>query len=351
MKDFSHGQQICTSLEQAGMDMTIFGECEPEPSTEGIDSAWASLKGKSFDFFISVGGGSVMDTAKAFRILNAGGGSAWEYTVEMGEDKRPVPSNLIPQIAVPTTSGTGAEVTQVAVVTNKAQKKKAPIVDPEIYPTVAVVDPELTVSMPQYVTATTGFDAFVHAHEHYFGKPELSLLGHQLCSSGMKMVVDNLEKTIQNPDNQDLRTIISWAATQNGLLLGALALGAGSAVHVFALPFGALLGLAHGEGLAISVGPITRFHVQRKISRGQELGEIFGVNTKGLEGEELAETVASALESWQKRIGLKTKLTDYDVSPDMIDAFIESLSLTRVRNCFGPDFSENDIRKIYEECF
>ena len=167
----------------------------------------------------------------------------------------------------------------------------------------------------------------------------------------MKMVVDNLEETIQNPDNQDLRTIISWAATQNGLLLGALALGAGSAVHVFALPFGALLGLAHGEGLAISVGPITRYHVQRKISRGHELGDIFGVNTKGLEGEELANTVASALESWQKRIGLKTKLTDYDVSPDMIDDFIESLSLTRVKNCLGPDFSLDDIRKMYEECF
>ena len=175
MRDFPHGQEICKSLEDSGMDMTIFDQCEPEPSAEGIDSAWASLKGKSFDFFISVGGGSVMDTAKAFRILKASGGSAWEYTVEMGEDKRPVPTNLLPQIAVPTTSGTGAEVTQVAVVTNKAQKKKAPIVDPEIYPTVAVVDPAVTVSMPQYVTVTTGFDAFVHAHEHFFGRPELSL--------------------------------------------------------------------------------------------------------------------------------------------------------------------------------
>ena len=255
-----------------------------------------------------------------------------------------------PQVAVPTTSGTGAEVTQVAVVTNKAQKKKAPIVDPEIYPTVALVDPALTVSMPQHVTATTGFDAFVHAHEHFFGRPELSPLGHQLSSSGMKMVVENLEKTIQNPDNQDLRTIMSWAATQNGLLLGALALGAGSAVHVFALPFGALLGLAHGEGLAISIGPLTRLQIQRKPSRGQELGEIFGVNTKGLKKEKLAETVVSALESWQKRIGLKTKLSEHDVGPEMIDAFIESVSLTRIRNCFGPDFSMEEIRRIYEEC-
>jgi alcohol dehydrogenase class IV len=350
MKDIPHGERIFTSLKDAGMHMILFDRCEPEPSIEGIDAAWMSLSDEDYDFIVSVGGGSVIDTSKAFRILKASGGSAWDYTVEKGDEKRPVPSRLIPQIAVPTTSGTGAEVTMVAVVTNKSLKKKAPIVDPEIFPTVAVVDPELTVSMPQKVTATTGFDAFTHAHEHYFGNKKLSPLGHQLCLSGMKTVVSTLEKTIDNPDDRDLRTILSWAATQNGLLLGAIALGAGSAVHVFSLPFGALLGLAHGDALAISVGPVTRYHIQRKPSRGKELGEIFGVNTKNIEGSELAETVGAGLNAWLSRIGLKTKLSDHGVEPGMIDAFLESVSVTRIRNSLDPNFSMEDIHKIYEEC-
>jgi alcohol dehydrogenase len=350
MRDIPHGEQIHKSLKDAGMHMTLFDGCEPEPSIEGIDAAWTSLSGEKYDFVLSVGGGSVIDTAKSFRILESGGGSTWDYTVEMGDEKRPIPSKLMPQVAVPTTSGTGAEVTMVAVVTNKSLKKKAPIVDPEIYPTVAVVDPELTVSMPQKVTATTGFDAFTHAHEHYFGTPELSPLGHQLCLSGMKMVVEHLKDATENPDDRDLRTILSWAATQNGLLLGAIALGAGSAVHVFSLPFGALLGLAHGEALAISLGPVTQYHIQRKPSRGRELGEIFGVNTKNLEGQELAETVGAELNSWVSRIGLKTKLGDHDVGPGMIDAFLESVSVTRIRNSLDPNFSMDEIRRIYEEC-
>ena len=350
MKDIPQGESILTLLKEAGMPMTLFDACEPEPSVEGIDRAWQALKAEKFDFILSIGGGSAMDTAKAFRILNVSEGSIWEYTIEMGAGMRPVPQNLIPQIAVPTTAGTGSEVTCISVMSNKTLKKKAPIFNPQIYPTVALVDPELTVSMPRKVTANTGFDAFTHAYETLFANQEMSPLAFQLCLSGMKMVVDHLEKAMDQPDNRDLRTILSWAATQNGLLLAAIPMMTGSGVHAFALPFAANLGLVHGDSLALIIGPLTRYHVRQKPERGKLLGEIFGLNTQNLKETELEEKVTQALESWLDRIGLIHKLSGYGVKEDKIDLFVQNVSLFRILSTFGPDFSKEDIRKMYMAC-
>lgn len=350
MKDIPHGESILNLLKDAGMHMVLFDECEPEPSVDGIDRAWQTLKEEKFDLIISIGGGSAIDTAKAFRILNTNGGSIWEYTIEMGSEMHPVHHDLIPQIAIPTTAGTGAEVTCIAVVSNKSLKKKAPVVNPRIYPAVALVDPELTLSMPRKVTANTGFDAFTHAYESLFTKQELSPLAHQLCVSGMKMVADNLERAIDNPNDKDLRTILSWAATQNGLLLSAIPTGGGSGVHTFALPFAAILGLVHGESLALAIGPLTQYHIQRKPERGRILSDIFGLDTENLEGIELKEKITESLDLWLGRIGLISKLSDYGVKGDMIDQFVQNVSLPRIKNTFGPDFSTEDIRKIYEAC-
>jgi len=350
MKDIPHGKRVFELLDDAGFDITYFDGCEPEPSVEGIDGAWQTLETETYDFMVSVGGGSVIDTTKAFRVLNASGGNIWEYTVEMADEKRPVPPDLIPQIAVPTTSGTGAEVTQVAVVTNRSLQKKGPVVNPEIYPTVSVIDPELTMSMPQHVTASTGFDAFTHAHECFFSNMTLSPLASQLSIAGMKLVVDNLERLLAEPDNRDLRTLLSWAATQNGLLLGAIALQGGSGVHIFSLPFGAISGLAHGVALAVTVGPVTRFQLGRKPFRARAFGEVFGLDTKHLNGPDLEKRVLEAMASWLDRIGMITSLGGHGIGSDMIDSYLQSVSVLRIKNSIDPKFTTADMRKIYEEC-
>jgi alcohol dehydrogenase class IV len=166
----------------------------------------------------------------------------------------------------------------------------------------------------------------------------------------MKMVADNLERAIDNPNDKDLRTILSWAATQNGLLLSAIPTGGGSGVHTFALPFAAILGLVHGESLALAIGPLTQYHIQRKPERGRILSDIFGLDTENLEGIELKEKITESLDLWLGRIGLISKLSDYGVKGDMIDQFVQNVSLPRIKNTFGPDFSTEDIRKIYEAC-
>jgi len=346
MKDLPHGQRVRDLLNKAGIAVTFYDGCEPEPSIEGIDAAWASLQDEEYDAIVGVGGGSAIDTAKAFKVLRAGGGSAWEYTMEIGDERRPIPFRPIPLIAVPTTAGTGAEVTWNAVLRNKSQKKKAPIRDPFLFPTVALVDPELTLTMPARLTASTGFDAFTHAHERYLGTDDLSALAHQLCVTGMKLVIDNLETAIKEPGNREARTAMSWAATQNCMVIATA--GGESALHIFGLPIGAVRGVPHGQALAVVTAPITRLHVHKKPDRARELAGLFGIDTSDLGIDDLEARLVSALVDWIDRIGLPSTMGGHGIGAEAIDTLIQSISMPRVRGALGSDFTTEDIREIYQ---
>ena len=347
MGDLPHGERVRDLLRGAGVAVTVFDQCEPEPSIEGIDAAWDSLRGGRYDFLVGLGGGSAIDTAKAFRVLQTGGGSAWEYTMEMGEAARPISPNQVPLIAIPTTAGTGAEVTFNSVLRNRTQRKKAPIRDPLVFPTVALVDPELTLTMPAAVTASTGFDSFTHAHERYFGTQDLSALAHQLCLAGMRLVIDNLETALSEPGHREARTALSWAATQNGMAIAAL--GGESGLHIFGLPVGAVKGLPHGRALAAVTAAITRIHVHRNAERARELAELFGLDTAGLSTSEIERETVASLVDWIRRIGLRPTMGEHGIEAEEVDMLIQSISMPRIRDAFGRDFSEEDVRGVYEE--
>ena len=347
MPDLPHGERVQDLLRAGGMDVALYAGCEPEPSIEGIDAAWADLSAGAYDVIVGVGGGSAMDTAKAFAVLQAGGGSAWDYTIEAGQDQRPVPADLLPIIAVPTTAGTGSEVTYNAVLTNRTLSKKAPIRSPQICPRVALIDPELSVTMPPMLTASTGFDAFTHAYERYFGTQELSPYIHQLALNGMAMVVDNLETAVREPGNHQARMALSWAATQAGMVV--VAKGGEAALHVFGLPIGAVSHVPHGQALAIMTGPITQYHALAKPERARELAGLFGIDAGGMRPEDLSQALADALVEWIHRIGLPTTLSGHGIGPERINDFMAAISETRIRNVFGPGFCPGDIQGMYRQ--
>jgi alcohol dehydrogenase class IV len=347
MADIPHGDRVRELLQAGGLEVVTHDGCEREPSIEGIDAAWQELGQQDYDVLVAVGGGSAMDTAKAFAVLQAGGGSAWDYTVEMGEDRRPVPASLLPIVAVPTTAGTGSEVTYNSVLTNRGLRVKAPIRDPAICPRVALIDPELTVSMPPRLTASTGFDAFTHAYERFFGTAELSSYVHQLSVIGMQTVVDHLETAVRDPQNVGARTALSWAATQNGMVV--VAEGGEAALHVFGLPIGAVAHVPHGQALAIMIGPITRRHVRRVPQRARELAGLFGIQASDLPLAELEERLVLALVDWVRRIGLPTTLTGHGIGADQIPHLVQAISQTRLANVFGPEFGDAEIHQAYRE--
>jgi alcohol dehydrogenase class IV len=347
MPDLSQGEQVRYFLARGGLEVTVHAGCEPEPTVEGIDAAWAELGEREYDFIVGVGGGSAMDTAKAFAVLQAGGGGAWEYTIEAGAEQRPVPANLLPIIAVPTTAGTGSEVTHNSVLTNRALAKKAPIRSPRICPRIALIDPDLTLSMPLLLTASTGFDAWTHAYERYFGTEVLSPFIHQLSLNAMAMVVEHLETAIAEPHHQAARTAMSWAATQAGMVV--VAAGGEAALHVFGLPIGAVAHIPHGQALAIVTQALTRHHGKANPRRGAALGRLFGLELDGAAPDEVGDALAEAVVAWLKRIGLPHTLGGHGIGAERIPEFVDAISLTRVGNVFGPQFGRDDTVRVYKQ--
>ncbi|MEW6358407.1 MAG: iron-containing alcohol dehydrogenase [Planctomycetota bacterium] len=341
MKDLPAGPRIADILRKSGIEVEIFDGAESDPSIECIAAAAPRVREGRFDFLVGVGGGSVIDTAKALCLLARGKGSAWDYTIETGDDRRMGGPDTPPLMAIPTTSGTGSEVTFIAVMTNKGLSKKAPIRDPMIFPRIALVDPELASTMPPKLTASTGFDAFTHGYERFFGG-DLSMLVHVLATTGMRTVVENLETAVNEPGNRAARTAMSWAATQCAM---ALAPPAGEAcLHVFGLPLGAVAHVPHGQALAAVMRVITREGLRRMPKRRPELAAIMGL-PEGSGDEEILDCI----EAWLKRIGLPTRMSGHGVTKDQIPALVAAISRPRIAKVFGDDFGEDDIKRLYIE--
>jgi len=331
MRDLPHGARVAELLRAGGIDVEVWDGAEPDPSVEGIDSAAPMVREGGFDFMVAVGGGSAMDTAKALCLLAGNGGAAWEFTIEAGGDRRMGGPETLPLLAVPTTAGTGSEVTLVAVMTNRSLRKKAPIRDPRVYPAVALVDPELTVSMPPLLTAATGFDAFTHAYERFFGG-RLSALVHLLATTAMRAVVEHLETAVHEPADRDARTALAWAATQAGIALGPP--GGEAALHIFGLPQGVVAGVSHGESLATMMRVITRESLRRMPERRAELAGIVGL-------------ASDATEAWLRRIGLRTRMSEHGITEAQIPDLTAAVSRERLARVFGPDFWATDARRHY----
>jgi alcohol dehydrogenase len=147
------------SLREAGVEVTHFAGAVPNPTTESVSAGATAARGGRIDIALGLGGGSSIDTAKAIAVEATHPGAAWDYLYF----KQSPTDKTLPVVAVPTTSGTGSHVTQVAVLTETATKTKSAIFHPRVYPRISIVDPDLMSTVPRDVTASTGFDVFAHA--------------------------------------------------------------------------------------------------------------------------------------------------------------------------------------------
>jgi len=245
-------KRITTVLANAGVSIVNFDEIVPNPTTEGVENGIKIALEHQVDFVLGVGGGSVMDSAKLIAFLyNEGGHIDWANAIEKYSNPFAVgksPESALPFVAVSTTSGTGSQSTQAAVVTDMANKNKVTIFHSGLFPSVSIIDPELMLSVPAHVTAATGFDAFTHAFESYLGSLT-SPLTESMSLMAIKIVFDYLPHAIENPADIESRTQLAWADTLAGMCL---ANGGAQLPH----PLGEIIGgicprVPHGETLAI----------------------------------------------------------------------------------------------------
>lgn len=278
----------------------VFDGVVPDPTYECVDAALAYCRQVGADALISLGGGSSIDAAKLTQVALTNGGSAIE---NMGLMRLAEPQ--LPHIAIPTTHGTGSEVTIGAVITNSRLHRKFFLADPNVIPTVAILDATLVTGLPRSITVGTGLDALTHAIEGVV-TPGANPLTTALGLQAIRLVAANLPRVVAQPDDLAARQSMLVASTMAGIALGP---GLGIA-HAFAHTVGTLFGIHHGTGCGIGLLQAMRFNREHAAKALAEVARALGVETRGKSDLEAADAAADAVEALMKSIGAPLRLSD-----------------------------------------
>jgi alcohol dehydrogenase class IV len=307
-------------LKEAGVEIEHFA---------GVITAGAGVA-KEFgaEVVLGVGGGSSMDTAKAIAVEATHPGTAWDY--RWLSETQPTDKTL-PIVAVTTTSGTGSEVTQVAVLTNPAENDKSAIYNSIVYPRVAIVDPELAVSVPKHVTASTGFDVFCHAFEAYL-HPNASPLTDMMALEAIGLVAKYLPAAVEEGSNLEAREAVAWGNTLAGLCIA----NAGVTLpHGIGMTIGGYCPhVMHGEALAVTYPEFTRYTYPYAVKQFATMGRIFDPSLEDEPDEVTAEKSCEVLDEFMKEIGMWLSFEGLKVSE-------EELVLIADHSQVLPDYENN----------
>ena len=246
---------IRKSMEAAGKAVRLHIAPEGEPDSVFIDKAGRALRGQPIDLVLAIGGGSVIDFAKAISVVLTYGGPIWDYVGYAGKPARQLGNQLPFIVAVPTTSGTGSEVTPYAVLTNNELGRKTIVDSPLIAPRVAIVDPALTVTMPGEVTAYTGADALAHAIESFLNVPKRTPFSAMVALEALHAGVKAFVNAVKEGTDRQARSTMAWTSLMGGLAISMAGTGIG---HAMAEVVGGLTRLAHGKTVAVFLPAVLR---------------------------------------------------------------------------------------------
>ncbi|GAB5445163.1 iron-containing alcohol dehydrogenase [Gymnodinialimonas sp.] len=260
-------QRMQDQLQEAGFSHGLFSDCVPDPTTDSVAAALETWNAGDYDCVVALGGGSSLDTAKAVAVLALHGGHMRDYKVPAR------PDSGLPIIAIPTTAGTGSEATRVAVITDTETQEKMLCMGLGLMPIAALVDYELTLSMPYRLTADTGIDSLCHALEAY-----VSLRSNPFTDSvaltAMRTIYHNLRTACAEPDNLAAREAMMLAATQGGI---AFANASVTLVHGMSRPIGALFHVPHGLSNAMLLPEVTAWSVDHAAARYADCARFMGI--------------------------------------------------------------------------
>lgn len=305
MERLGMAERISESLKKAGVDVTVFSGVEPEPSVETTDSAAAIARERKVKAVIGLGGGSSMDVAKAVSVLVTNEGSAAKYQ-GLGLVRNPG----VMKIMIPTTAGTGSEVTFTAVLIRKSDGVKGGINSDYLYPEISLLDPELTVSMPAHVTASTGMDALAHALEAYTSL-KASPFSDMFAEGALTRIGRWLRVAAFNGRNIEARGEMMLAALFGGV---ALANAGVTACHALAYPLGGMFGVPHGVANALLIPHVARWNAPASPERFADAASLLGYPQEEGEPDHVAaQFCAEALDDLVGDLGLPATLGDLDV--------------------------------------
>lgn len=298
-------EKISHVLQQGSVEFDLFDQVEPEPRLELADEGAKLAMKRKCDAVIGIGGGSAMDVAKAVSVLAANKGKAADY---LGMNKVPGPG--LSTIMVPTTAGTGSEVTFTAVFIRKNLKKKEGMNSPYLYPDLALLDPQLTLSLPPGTTATTGLDAICHAIESYTSI-NASPMSELVSLEAVRLISENLRTCVHEGGNLEAREQMLMGSLYAGL---GLANAGVTAVHSLSYPLGGKYGVPHGLANTIMLLPVMAFNLPAALEKFTIIAEVMGEMTEDLPLREAAYLALEAVEALIEDCGIKAKLSDFDIA-------------------------------------
>ena len=313
-------EKIQKPLSEEGLVLKVFEGGQEDPPIRVAEECVAFAKGEDFDLIVGLGGGSNIDLAKAVAVVLRYGGSFHDY---FGEFK--VPGPVLPHIAIPTTSGTGSEVSPVSVLTDEEKKVKIGISDNLLRPRVALVDPELCLTMPPKVTADTGMDALCHAIECYTNIPhsyvpvaedaEVVFSGKQpladcLAERAIELIGANLRLAVDQGNNLEARTQMALGS----LIAGMAFSNAGvAAVHALSFPIGGLTKATHGACNGVMLPHVMQYNLPVCLEEMATIAQLMGEEVDDLPLQEAAQMGVEAVRALMRDIRFPQTLTDLGV--------------------------------------
>jgi len=301
-------------FDDVGLEPVLWSALTPNPKDHEVAAGCEAYRAAGCDVIVVVGGGSCIDAAKGIAVVCSNGGSILDYE-GIDQVTRPIP----PMVIAPSTAGTGADVSQFAVITDTLRHVKATLIGRALVPDISITDPRLLTTMPDWLAATTGLDALTHGIESYVSRAA-SFLTDEHALSAVHLVNGNLRRVIDLPEDLAARTGMARASLTAGLAFTNAILGA---THAMSHQLGGATDLPHGMLNAVLLPHVMRFNAARVPERFVSIARALGIDTTRIPADEAAELAAETVAELSRSVGAPTRLRDLGIKAEDLPRYAE----------------------------
>lgn len=333
-------KQAVDDLAEMGIESVVFHNLTSNPKDHEVMAGAQFYREHECDVIVAVGGGSVIDCAKAIGIVHSNSEHILAFE---GIDKVSIPGP--PLICIPTTAGTAADISQFCIILNSEEHYKMAIISKSMVPDIALIDPETTITVAPFLTACTGIDSLTHAIEAYVSTASSPIVDiHALAA--IKLIRDNIQQAVEHPQLLDARENMFLGTVQAGLAFSNASLGA---VHAMAHSLGGYLDLPHGECNALLLDHVIRYNMANSHGRYKQIADALGIDARGMTEKECSKHITEDIVSLRQQLGIVDGLSTVGVHscdiPELAyHAFNDACIVTNPRHT-----SLADLKVIYGE--
>jgi len=336
--------KVVNQLMQRKYEPALYLNSVTDPPIESVDEAADVLRGSDCDCVIAIGGGSAIDTAKAMCMLARNPGTVRDY---LFGGTRTIEHPSLPLICVPTTAGSGSEVTAASVITDNQNNSKLSVTHEYLFPNYAVIDPLLHLDMPPGITSTTGMDALTHAMESYVSL-NAEPISDAYGAAAMKTIAANLRTAYREPSNVSARSLMAVASSMAAV---AYVNGGLGAVHGIAQAMGGVAHVAHGMANAMMLPYVMEKNVKGNPKKFAEIAGFLGADVAGRSEEEAAALAVTQVRKLSEDLNMPKTLREVGVTRDMFPAMIKGTMEYRLLSVNPVKLTARDVAELLEQAY